>query len=146
MLAPSSVDGNCRRASESGVVANSARNKLQSISKGVSKMRRLIWSLVCFAVLYVGLSAQQPAQAQERAYGQVWGQAYGPRDWERFYHYPYVFYPQNYRGNEYYRSRQSMYHRYPPEMRVPVYNKQWHNYYPSGQRYHWGHQFQLDVF
>ena len=109
-------------------------------------MRRLILTLVCCGVLYVGLSAQQPARAQQRAFGQTWGQAYGPRDWERFYHYPYVFYPQNYWGNEYYRSSQSMYHRYPPEMRVPVYNKQWHNYYPAGQRYHWGHHFHLDVF
>ena len=108
-------------------------------------MRRAIWTLVCVSVICAAWSAQ-PAQAQQRAYGQVWGQQYGPRDWERFYHYPYVFYPQNYWGNEYYRSRESLYYRYPPEMRVPVYNKQWHNYYPAGRRYHWGHHFQLDVF
>ena len=86
------------------------------------------------------------AQEQQRAFGRVWGNAYGSHDWERFYHYPYVFYPQNYWGNEYYRSSESLYYRYPPEMRVPVYNKQWHNYYPSGRRYHWGHHFMLDVF
>jgi len=31
-------------------------------------------------------------------------------------------------------------------MQIPVYNRQWHNYYPEKQRYHWGHQFLLDVF
>lgn len=85
-------------------------------------------------------------RAEERAYGRHWGSAYGARDWERFYHYPYVFYPQNYYGNEYYRSSESIYHRYPQEMRVPVYNSKWHNYYPEGRRYHWGHHFLLDVF
>jgi hypothetical protein len=64
----------------------------------------------------------------------------------RFYHYPYVYYPQNYWGNEYYQSSDSLYHRYPPEMQIPVYNRKWHNYYPSSRRYHWGHHFILDVF
>ena len=45
-------------------------------------------------------------------------------------------------------------------MRIPVYNKQWHNYYPVGRsfqngrmfhrhtrlKYHRGHHFMLDVF
>lgn len=110
-------------------------------------MRRLILASTCAVVLAVGCFSAAPAQAQEqRAYGQVWGGAYGYRDWSRFYHYPYVFYPQNFYGNEYYRSNQSLYHRYPPEMRVPVYNKRWHNSYPLGRRYHTGHQFRLDVF
>lgn len=86
------------------------------------------------------------ARADQRAYGRVWGGSYGNTDWERFYHYPYVFYPQNFWGQEYYRSSEDMYYRYPPEMRIPVYNKKWHNYYPSGQRWHSGHQFILDVF
>ena len=85
-------------------------------------------------------------QAQGRAYGRVWGSANNVRDWERFYHYPYIYYPQNFWGNEYYRSSESLYYRYPQEMRVPVYNRSWHNYYPAGRRYHWGHHFQLDVF
>ena len=99
-----------------------------------------------------GLAAE--AQAQQ-AYGQSWGRTYNTRDWERFYHYPYVYYPQNFWGGEYYRSSENMYHRYPPEMRIPVYNRQWHNYYPGTprygnkvvpRRYHSGHQFVLDVF
>jgi hypothetical protein len=65
---------------------------------------------------------------------------------EAFYHYPYVYYPQNFWGNEYYRSADSLYYRYPPEMRIPVYNKRWHNYYPNRRMYHAGHHFILDVF
>jgi hypothetical protein len=84
------------------------------------------------------------------------------------YHYPYVYYPQNFWGRDYYRSSDDMYHRYPPEMQVPVYNRQWWNFYPqhqqdkavkdsqifpfheedrhTGERYHKGHHFILDVF
>ena len=57
------------------------------------------------------------------------------QDWERFYHYPYVYYPQNFWGNEYYRSADSLYYRYPAEMRIPVYNRHWHNEYPSPRKY-----------
>ncbi len=80
------------------------------------------------------------------AFGQVWGGAQSSRDCSRFYHYPYVYYPQNFMGDEYFRSSDSMYYRYPPEMQIPVYNRHWHNYYPSNRRYHWGHHFILDVF
>ena len=31
-------------------------------------------------------------------------------------------------------------------MRIPVYNKKWHNYYPAGRRYHFGNHFKTDVF
>lgn len=85
------------------------------------------------------------AEAQQ-AYGRQWGATYAQTDWQRFYHYPYVYYPQNFWGSEYYRSADSLYHRYPPEMRIPVYNRRWHNYYPAGRRYHAGHHFILDVF
>ena len=80
------------------------------------------------------------------AFGQQGGGAASNRDSSRFYHYPYVFYPQNFRGSEYYRSSDSLYYRYPPEMQIPVYNRHWHNYYPSPRRYHSGHHFILDVF
>lgn len=96
-----------------------------------------------------GYSAAGYANAggpQAMAYGQQWGGAASDRDCSRFYHYPYVFYPQNFKGNDYFKSSDSMYYRYPPEMQIPVYNKGWHNYYPSPRRYHWGHQFILDVF
>ncbi len=106
--------------------------------------RRMLLAAALF--FFATLGTSRAVQAQERAYGRVWGSAYGSHDWARFYHYPYVYYPQNFWGNEYYRSGQSLYYRYPPEMRVPVYNKTWHNYYPEGRRYHWGHHFKLDVF
>jgi hypothetical protein len=91
-------------------------------------------------------STGYPQTPQAMAYGQAWGGAASSRDCERFYHYPYVFYPQNFRGSEYYRSSDSLYNRYPPEMQIPVYNRHWHNYYPAPRRYHWGHHFITDVF
>ena len=106
-------------------------------------IRRLLLAAVACALLG-GLASS--ASAQDRAYGRVWGGQYGRTDWERFYHYPYVWYPQNFWGNEYFRSSEDLYFRYPPEMRVPVYNKQWHNMFPEGQRYHMGHHFILDQF
>lgn len=107
--------------------------------------RRFLLTAFC-AVVFAICTSHDSADAQDRAYGYDWGGQYGSRDMERFYHYPYVYYPQNYWGNEYYRSAESLYYRYPAEMRVPVYNKSWHNYYPSPRRYHWGHHFLTDVF
>ena len=49
-------------------------------------------------------------------------------------------------AQDYYRSSESLYYRYPPEMRVPVYNKRWHNEFPMTRKYHWGHHFILDQF
>ncbi len=106
--------------------------------------KRVLMITACTA--FIGLGIQSSVDAQERAYGERWGSAYSTYNWNRFYHYPYVYYPQNYWGQEYYRSYESMYHRYPQEMRVPVYNTQWHNFYPQQRRYHWGHHFRLDVF
>jgi hypothetical protein len=106
-------------------------------------IRRLLLAMA--AVLLLSAVATT-AQAQERAYGRVWGGQYGRMDWERFYHYPYVWYPQNFWGGEYYRSSEDLYFRYPPEMRIPVYNRSWHSEYPEPARYHQGHQFHLDVF
>ncbi|TWU10726.1 hypothetical protein Poly21_46320 [Allorhodopirellula heiligendammensis] len=82
----------------------------------------------------------------QQAFGQAWGGSASNVDWNRFYHYPYVYYPQNFWGQEYFKSSDSLYHRYPTEMRIPVYNKQWHNYYPSNRRFHRGHHFILDTF
>ncbi len=92
------------------------------------------------------LAFASTASAQERAYGQSWGNAYSNQDWGRFYHYPYTYYPQNYWGHDYYRSSDSLYYRYPKEMQIPVYNKKWQNYYPTARPYHFGHHFVLDVF
>ena len=128
-------------------------------------IRRTMIVLLCAAAVLTVLDVAD-VQAQQ-AYGRQWGRGYSTQDWNRFYHYPYVFYPQNFWGAEYYRSSEDLYHRYPPEMRVPVYNKQWHNYYPyhrkshpirqhqlmppcsdynTGAKYHKGHHFILDTF
>ena len=107
-------------------------------------MRRAILAMLFTAV--IGLAVASECQADQRAFGRVWGNTYSIQDWDRFYHYPYVYYPHSYWGSEYYRSAEDLYYRYPPEMRVPVYNKQWHNFYPSPRRDPWGHHFNLDVF
>jgi hypothetical protein len=92
-----------------------------------------------------GGSSYNPNGPKPMGQGPMWP-ATGNRDCSRFYHYPYVFYPQNFYGSEYFRSSDSMYYRYPAEMQIPVYNRQWHNEYPSEKRYHWGHHFLTDVF
>lgn len=102
--------------------------------------------LLAVAAAFLLSALAGTGEAQDRAYGRVWGGQYNRTDWQRFYHYPYVYYPQNFWGNEYYRSSEDLYYRYPTEMRTPVYNRSWHNEYPERRRYHQGHQFHLDVF
>ena len=104
--------------------------------------RRILLALTCASVFAI---CQSSARVEAQQPGQ-WGSGYTYQNWNRFYHYPYVYYPQNFRSNDYYRSAQDMYYRYPQEMRVPVYNKQWQNYYPVGRKFHYGHHFMLDVF
>jgi hypothetical protein len=91
-------------------------------------------------------SSQDASAQQAQNYGQNWGGSTAGRDFNRFQHYPYVYYPQNFYGSEYYRSSDSLYHRYPAEMQIPVYNRKWENFYPQEKRYHWGHHFITDVF
>jgi hypothetical protein len=102
--------------------------------------------LAACAVAAFGCASQGSQAQAQNAYGQAWGGTYTTQDWNRFYHYPYVYYPQNFWGSEYYRSADSLYYRYPPEMRIPVYNRRWHNEYPTRRKFHTGHHFQLDVF
>jgi hypothetical protein len=132
---------------------------------GFPMIRRILTIALCVAVVG-SVFCLSAAQAQE-AYGRQWAHTYNTQDWNRFYHYPYVYYPQNFWGTDYYRSSEDLYYRYPPEMRIPVYNKQWQNYYPghredpkwalstifpwceqrhTGARYHKGHHFIADVF
>lgn len=131
-------------------------------------IRRTMFELLCAAVVLAVFSVAD-AQAQQ-AFDRQWGRSYTTQDWNRMYHYPYVYYPQNYWGRDYYRSSEDLYFRYPPEMRVPVYHKQWQNFYPefrkdperkeyqlfpffcekaerhTGERYYQGHHFTADVF
>ncbi|GHT23511.1 hypothetical protein FACS189419_07570 [Planctomycetales bacterium] len=94
--------------------------------------------LLCLTFLTADVSAQQ-------AYGRNWATA-DSQNWQRFYYYPYVYYPHNYYTQEYYQSSGDLYNRYPAEMRVPAYNKQWINFYPTTRRYHQGNHFRLDIF
>jgi len=107
-------------------------------------IRRTFLVLSCMAALLAVIGVTE-ARAQQ-AFGLQWGRSYTTQDWNRFYHYPYVYYPQNFWGSDYYRSSEDLYFRYPPEMQIPVYNRQWQNYYPQGRRYHQGHHFILDTF
>jgi len=107
-------------------------------------IRRTMLVVLC-AVAVLTLVYAADAQA-EQAFGRQWGRNYTTQDWNRFYHYPYVYYPQNFWGNDYYRSAEDLYYRYPQEMRIPVYNRQWQNYYPQDRRYYKGGHFTLDVF
>jgi hypothetical protein len=115
-----------------------------SLTQGDAMIRRIYFAVIAATLLAALLGADE-AQAQQ-AYGRAWGSTYNTLDWDRFYHYPYVYYPQNFWGNEYYRSADSLYYRYPPEMRIPVYNRHWHNYFPTARPYHRGHHFVLDIF
>ena len=101
-------------------------------------VKRTLMMGICLVACMVAMGLQSTT-AEASPPGQ-------PANWGRFYHYPYVYYPQNFWGNEYYRSADSLYYRYPPEMRIPVYNRRWHNYYPNRRKYHSGHHFVLDVF
>src|SRR5437870_4003763 len=117
-----------------------------SCNSGRDSMTRRIWIVALLAVAWaVSLLPAQAARA-EQAYGRSWGSSYSTQDWDRFYHYPYVYYPQNYWGNEYFRSADSLYYRYPPEMRIPVYNRHWFNDYPTPRPYYRGAHFVLDIF
>lgn len=99
-------------------------------------LKRLLYSSLLFVVAIVAMSLTS-GDAQAAGDGQ-------PSNWQRFYYYPYVYYPQNFqRGNE---SYDHLYYRYPESRRIPVYNKSWHNFYPSARPYHSGHHFILDVF
>jgi hypothetical protein len=128
-------------------------------------IRRTMLALLCAIGFAIAFSAAE-AQAQQ-AFDRQWGHSYSTQDWNRMYHYPYVYYPQNFWGADYYRSSEDLYFRYPPEMRIPVYHKQWQNFYPTlrqdpaikehqmfplcgerhtGDRYYQGHHFIADVF
>jgi hypothetical protein len=113
-------------------------------SEGEVMIRRTMLVLLAAAAILVLFSVSD-ARAQQ-AFGQQWGRSYTTQDWNRFYHYPYVYYPQNYWGADYYRSSDNLYYRYPPEMQIPVYNRRWQNFYPEPQRYYQGSQFELDIF
>mgnify|MGYP001545765095 CR=1 FL=1 len=107
-------------------------------------IRRTMIALV--GALALSTAATRAEAQQPQAYGRQWAQSYNTQDWSRFLHYPYVWYPQDFWGPDYYKSAQSLYFRYPPEMRIPVYNKRWQNEYPQARRSPPGPTFLLDTF
>ncbi|MGH7130275.1 MAG: hypothetical protein ACREJB_11130 [Planctomycetaceae bacterium] len=96
--------------------------------------RFLIAALVLSAALLAPGVGSTDVQASGR------GQ---PTDWQRFYYYPYIYYPHNFR--RFYGSYDSLYYRYPWDRRIPVYRKDWYNFYPTERPYHAGHHFILDA-
>jgi len=108
-------------------------------------IRRTVFLIICAVVMVAVFTSVDTADAQTMQ-NRTWAGTYNTIDWNRFYHYPYVYYPQNFWGQEYYRSADDLYYRYPPEMRVPVYNRNNYNYYPQPRPYHQGAHFMLDVF
>lgn len=95
-------------------------------------MRQAMRGLVLMAVaILAGLGSAEAAGEGQ------------PSDWNRFYYYPYVYYPHNFQRPQQYNH---MYYRYGPSQQIPVYNKDWYNFYPTERPYHMGHHFILDVF
>lgn len=106
-----------------------------------------MWQRILTAtILVVVLVAMCGAANAQEGYSQQMSQTYNVQDWNRFYHYPYVYYPHNFYSQDYYQSGSNLYDRYPAEMQVPVYNKAWHNFYPQSRRYYSGQHFRLDIF
>jgi hypothetical protein len=99
-------------------------------------VRKLIMMTMLTLVITVGSASLTPSSVQAGGAGQ-------PTDWNNFNHYPYVYYPQNFQRPTTYNN---MYFRYPAERRIPVYNKDWHNFYLMEQPYHMGYHDILDVF
>lgn len=107
-------------------------------------LKHSLLTIFGFAVLFVMFGASE-AKAQYPNAAQS-SRAYNVEDWNRFYHYPYVYYPQNYWSADYYRSSGDIYNRYPAEMQVPAYHQHWQNYYPAPKRYHKGFHYIMDIF
>ena len=99
-------------------------------------LKRAVFSgLLLFAAAIV--SSYTAGEAQAAPPGQ-------PTNWQRFYHYPYVYYPHNYQ--RYPESYDHMYYRYPVQKQIPVFNADWHNFYLMDKPYYRGHHYTLDIF
>ncbi|MDO4585820.1 MAG: calmodulin-binding protein [Planctomycetia bacterium] len=110
-------------------------------------MKSKIAALLLFAGLFFAFDANELlAQSPLGMNRPIGYSATNTQDWVRFYHYPYVYYPQNFAPASAYRSADSLYYRYAPNMQVPMYNPYWQNYYPVPRRFHEGKHFVLDIF
>ena len=102
--------------------------------------------VILYAVGLFSFISGSNAQAQAPLARPLASQSYVAQDWARFRHYPYVYYTQNFKSPEMYRSANDLYYRYPRYMQVPAFNPYWQNYYPVPRRFHEGKHFVLDVF
>ncbi|MBQ1454492.1 MAG: calmodulin-binding protein [Thermoguttaceae bacterium] len=108
-------------------------------------MKYKLFGLLILLGLFFAFAANNQANAQDPGRRPSAFQRYDAQDWNRFYYYPYVYYKQNFRSMDQYRSADSLYYRYDRPMQVPTYNPYWQNYYPVPRRFHKGHHFILDV-
>ncbi|MGL6227064.1 MAG: calmodulin-binding protein [Thermoguttaceae bacterium] len=100
----------------------------------------------CAMICYLTFAVCE-VNAQQQAYGQTWNSPYTLEDWQRYYYYPYKYYPQNFEVLNYNEVMSNPGQPYPPEMRIPpYYDKRWQNYFPSPRKYHSGRHFHLDMF
>lgn len=99
-------------------------------------LKRAVMTGLLLAAAVAGLSLAT-SDAQAAPPGQ-------PTNWQRFYYYPYVYYPHNFQT--YPESYDHLYYRYPIEKQIPVYNANWHNFYPMEKPYYRGAHYALDVF
>ena len=97
--------------------------------------KTMLGVLVCVSVL-TSVMGGSGSEARAAGVGQ-------PYDWNRFYYYPYVYYPHNFHAPVQF---DNLYYRYPQERQIPVHNSQWYNPYVMPHPYHKGHHFILDVF
>lgn len=105
-----------------------------------------MFARIIFTAFFLGLVfIVSQAEAQHPG-GRAATSSTNAEDWNRFYHYPYVYYPQNFWSPEYFRSGNNMYNRYPAEMQVPAYNRTWQNFSPAPKKFHQGNHFRLDIF
>ena len=86
-------------------------------------VRRTLLKSLFFLSLVVVAVTGAGSQANAAGIGQ-------PYDCGRFYYYPYVYYPHNYTGPIQF---DNLYYRYPQERQIPVFNRDWHNFYISEQ-------------
>ena len=100
-------------------------------------LRRVVLAGIVLAAMLLVSPFALESQARAGGRGQ-------PTDWKRFFYYPFVYYPHNFRRPR--KSFDHLYYRYGPEQRIPVFNKNWHNFYMRERPYHRGHHFILDVF
>ncbi|MFM2011872.1 MAG: hypothetical protein RLZZ396_656, partial [Planctomycetota bacterium] len=67
-------------------------------SRGGIMIRKALMVVALAVVASISTASVSHAQQAQQAYGKTWGGAASNRDYARFYHYPYVYYPQNFYG------------------------------------------------